>query len=236
MKTNVIYSVLSRGLPYGNPAFGRFVQETAYAYENTEGLPMLGALTPYNDDLLRAVCAERLTQFLWSSELHDRAQAFDPNNSYDRVLLQFPLPGPEILEIAVTDPFSITVIDDKDIILDRGDGRFELECVVDSMAQTLTCNNQVFTYTVTNGLSSKIGIIPGLSIRIRSDFAAANYRFIIRYTVPAALDWTMIRRRTEITTPVWTDPTLALIWSQDPRWDQRLAAYIMSTVELFSRG
>lgn len=236
MKTNQIYSILSRGLPYGNPDFSRFVQETAYAYENEAGRDMLAALTPYNDDMLRAVCAERLTQFLWASDLRERAADLDPNNSYDKAAMQFPEPGSEIIEISVTDPFTITVVADEDVLLDRGDGRFELECVVDSLAQNLTYNSQVFSYTVTNGLSSKIGIIPGLDIKIRSDFAAAQYVFIIRHTLPASLDWSMIRRRTELTTPVWTDPSLALIWNQDPRWDQRLAAYVMSTVELFKRG
>ena len=236
MKTNRIYSIFSRGLPYGDPSFGRFVQENAYDYSQTSGAAMLAALVPYNDQFLRAVYAEHLTQFLWRSNLRDRAEEMDPVNSYEKATVQFPEPGSEIIDVGITDPFDVHVTADVDTLLERGDGRFELACLVDSGAQTLTYNNQVFSYTVSNGLSSKIGIIPGLSVKLRSDFAAPTYSFILRYTLPARLDWNALRESVGKTKPVWTDPVLALIWEEDPRWDQKLAAYVMSAVELFNRA
>ena len=236
MKTNRIYSVLSKGQPYGDPTFSRFVQENAFAYERDTGIVMLDALVPYNDQLLRAVYAERLTQFLVNSQLQDRALELDPVNGYNKSAPQFPTPGPELIETNVTDPFSVHFVADVDTLFDRGNGRFELVCFVDAVAETLTYNAEVFNYTVTNGLSTKISIIPGLSIKMRSDFAASTYVFTIRYTLPPKLDWDALWRRVGNTKPVWTDPSLALIWEKDPRWDQRLAAYVMSAVELFNRA
>jgi len=236
MKTNRIYSILSKGLPYGNSEFSRFVQENAYAYENDEGRDMIEALTPYSDEYLRAVYAEYLTQFLWNSEQGDRARTFDPDNSYETAFPLFGAPGEYIIPTTVPDPFSVDIVVDYDVLRERGQGRVDLLCVVDSSAGTLTYRDTVFNYTVTNGMSSKIGIVPGLSIRMRSDFASLFYIFTIRATLPAALDWNFLRDRVSKTRPVWTDPSLARIWEEDPRWDQRLAAYVMSAVELFNRA
>lgn len=237
MKTNRIYSIFSRGLPYGNSCYSRFVDQTAYKYENTEGQAMLSALVPYNnDEYLRAVYAEHLTQFLWNSQMRPRAVQLDPYNGYDKANMLFPAPGSEVIKPSVIEPFEVIIVSNPEVLAGRGNGRFEMACVVNAVSNTLTYAGDSFSFTITNGLSSKIGLIPGMDLRIRSDFANTEYVFTIRHTLPERVIWDMIRDRVGKAKPVWTDPSLALIWEEDSRWDQRLAAYMMSTVELFDRA
>jgi hypothetical protein len=236
MKTNRIWSILSKGQPYGNPEFTRKVTPSVYDDDNDEGRSMLDALAPYNDELLRAVYAEYVGQFLLGSQLRDRALDLDPVNTYGRARMQFPPPGPRISPILVTDPFSIHTTADPEELLDQGTGLVQFTATVDTGANTFTADGDVIPYTVTNGLSSAIEVFPGLDLRLRSDFAAPTYEFVYRYTLPAAVRWDMLRNRIGYVTPTWSTPDLEAVWDTDPRWDQRLAAFVMSTMELCNRA
>jgi hypothetical protein len=236
MKINRIWSILSKGQPYGNPAFSRKVTPQAYDALRSEGRGMLDALQPYNDELFRAVHAEYVGQFLLRSQLRDRALALDPANSYEKALLQFPDPGAVISPISITDPFTVnTTVDDWELAR-QGTGLVTFNCTVDTVASTLAVYDNVFPYTVTNGLSSAIRVFPGLTLRFRSDFAALSYEFVYQYALPSVVDWPALRTRVANVTPIWESEDLKRIWLEDPRWDQRLAAFIMATVELFNRA
>jgi len=233
---NKIWTVLAKGRGFGSREYARNVEPVAFNFDQAKGRNMLDLLNPYNDEYLRAVYAEVLTKFLILSTQAETARAFDPVNTYSRSTMVYPTSGGVLVPVSLPTDLTIHTSPDEDEFRSSGIGHASAQCVVSTGGNTLEADGILHTYSVSNGLSSAIEIFPGISIYMRSDFTAPIYTFVYQYTVPAVVDFGTIWDRVETSIPAWSRDELSRIWMMDPRWEARLAAYIMSVVELFANG
>ena len=236
MKQNVIWSVLSKGRPYGSPKFGRRVTPTAYDDDQSAGRAMLDVLVPFNDELLRAVYAEHILQLILGSQHADRALSLDPLNTYRKCTLQFPDPGDGLIAVDIDDSLEVYTQADDALIRASGQGQIVLECLLQPGVGSLQAGEEIYTFTITNGQTSKILLSPGLAVRFRGPCGGAAYEFLYTYTLPASLDWASVWESAQGVRPVWSTKDLRDTWDTDPRWEAKLAAFAMSAVELFVRA
>ena len=198
---------------------------------------MLDVLVPFQDNLLRAYYSEELIKLILKSPFRDRLLEFDPLNTYEKTDLVFPEPGEAITFLEEPTPMTIHTAADEEVLLQDGRGSVALDCSADPVTEVLTHNFGTEDFTVTNGLSSHIVLLPGLTIRLQSDFATADpYVFKYTYSIRPRVDWIDMLRKAGDVDRIWADPELKNIWDKDPLWTNRLAAFAVSTVELFYRG
>jgi len=234
---NTTWSVLSRSNSNGNLCWSRRVDPLAFDFDQDEGQAMLSALIPHNDDNLRSLYIEEIVQMLLRSPQRQRILDADPVNTYEKSRLQFPPPGSAYTFQQEPTEMRLYVAGDDAVLLGSGRGFVAVTCEVNPNTNTLTHSFGEEEFTIDGNLSSEISLVPGLSIRLQSDFATAlNYLLKLTYSVNSRVDWTQMLARAESVDAVWRDPQLREIWEKDPLWTNRLAAFATATVELFRRA
>jgi len=233
MMINQIWSVLSKGKPYAEATYSRKVDRTAFTDESSEAVQMLDLLCPFSDDLLRAYRVSELLDLVLRSPFADRVLQLDPINTYDKTSLIFPDPGVSVEITAQPTALRLFVFSDDTQFLAEGRSSVVVSCTVDTTTNTVSSEWNTSTYSVTGSLSSYVTIYPGIRVRMQSDFASASpYTFTAAKTVVPTTDYSELLSAAEASRPVWSDPTLEETWRFDPLWSNRLAAFVVSAVEL----
>lgn len=234
--SNKAWSILMRGRPAGSPGYWRHVDYTSYARELAPN-SMLEALMPLSrrDDLYRAKYAEEFVQLILRSRLRDRFLAWDPHNAYETATLQFPGLGDSYREITVGDLVVYTSADP--LVLQRtefGSRTFNLS--IDTALQQVNFSGGSVSYTLTNGLSSHIVLIPGLTIRLRFNTTIPVHNVVYTYSSGVLIDWVSLWDRVSKSEVTWSSPVLKDHWENNVLWTERLAAFILSTLEQMERA
>ena len=217
-RLNIYWTVLAQGKPSGlsyvrriTPAW--FASQPAWA-------PVLDALTQTPDDIARCFQIEQLVQLVLHSNQRERLLAFDGLNSYEKARLSFPAPG-FVTNCPLTSFF-------------QGTGAipgFEFACTLNTITQRFTTPAGVFSYTVSNNLSSPLPLAPGATLRVQGPFLEPAYQFTASYSAVLRVDWPALMTRLQALKVPWADTGLRDIWATDPSWVQELAALIVDLVE-----
>lgn len=224
---NTIWSVLSKGRPIADPRISRGI--TIEAYDATKGGqdPVLPVLVPYADQLLRAYHIEEFTGVVLRSVVRDQALTVDPVNTYEKTQLQWPAAGVRTQDLVSGLQSQFT--EDTEVLRQNGTGTFDFGCVVDP-AGTFRSPYGVCSFTITNGLSTPIPILPGLSLQLFGTWPLTSFMFQVFVVLPVLVDWSGILTRIGSLQIQWLDPTLKSIWVTDPVWSNRVAAVALNTV------
>jgi hypothetical protein len=213
---NRIWSTLNRGLTPTSP----YSRKLSAGYSSTQpNQRVLDVLVPPSLPVLEYhFRIERLVQALLRSVLRERALAFDPVNTYEKVTLGYPEPGfatsavyPAFFGGGVTEGLSFTA-----------------ECILNP-AGTFTVDGETQTFTITDGLTSVLTLPQSKTVRFR-DIAVGDVfqiSFIPQLTAP--LPWLV--QRLESVEIVWPDAALRQIWQQDWYWLNRLSAAVLAVAE-----
>lgn len=230
---NRAWSILSKGVSYGDPSYSRKVYREAYSNSNADGVRMLQAICPYTDDLLRAGRSNDILGLVLKSPFSARVLEWDPVNTYDKSSLSFPSTGSSVSVTAAPTDLRIFVFTDSDEFLAEGRGSVTLSCDVDGTGKTISSDFSDSAFSSTGGLSSYITIYPGIRIRMQSDFSSGSpYSFQVSYVSTPYSDWGSILETAVNCSPVWADKDLENTWREDPLWSNRLAAFAVSATEL----
>jgi len=232
MKNNVAWSVLASGVPVG--PYGRLVDPNAVNWLTGTAREMVNVLVPYNDNLLRSLYVEELVQLTLRSSLRSRLLDLDPVQSYTKAPLLFPEPGAQYKEIA--DSLTFFTSADEDALRRRGQGEIYTMFSIDMGTSRFTSDFGSETFVMASGLSSPIILVPGLILQFRETTALPAHSGEYRYILRSSVDWPALLSRLQMSKPVWSSQDLRQIWEQDVLWTDRIAAYVMSTVELMKRG
>ena len=179
MNINKTWTLLSRGTE--DATYGRRIYPVTFASE-----PLSAAvhdiLVPVSDTAFMSLCTEQVVQALLGSSLRDEWIAEDSVNTYGYPLLS--MSSNSFATMGV--PAGLTVN-----VLNENTGRttwtyrnFSVKVVPGTMQVTISTPGTppaVSTYTVTNGLSSKIALAPLLYLRFSDVMPATAFTFSIQY-------------------------------------------------------
>jgi len=221
---NMIWSVLAKGRPISDSRFGRGITVDAYAGVEDPALPVL---VPYTDELLRAYHIEEVTGLVLRSMVREQALAVDPVNTYEKTVLRWPPAAVQTQNLVSGMQTHFT--EDVDILRQNGNGMFHFDCIVDPSG-TFRSVYGVCSFTITNGLSTPIPILPGLTLQLFGVWPVIPFTFQVFVVLPVVVDWSGIMARLETLRISWSDPALKSIWTSDPVWPNRMAAMVLDTV------
>jgi hypothetical protein len=193
--------------------------------------PILDLFVPFQDNLLQSYHADQCIQLLQGSILSDRVLEFDQENTYRRAELQFPTPG-----VFEDSPITVLPTVSSTAYRDLGDGILRLNCDVVVATPSITTRLGTQTFTMTNGLSSVITLVPGFDIRFNEDLPGGDFSFTIEFIADPAVDWNHILFMAEANKWSIPDPELREIHREDSFWNNRLAALLMNAIENSNNG
>jgi len=225
---NKAWSILMKGQPVPEKDWGRRVNATVYTYyDDIE--PIIDTLVPYGDQLLRYSRIEDLVQLVLVSDLRSRFLGVDSINTYEKSVLQFPVPG----ERAYPLPTGVQALfyTDKNTYERNGQGIHRFEAAVSG--NTLTTPYGIEPFTVQNNLSSLIEIFPGMSLRLQGPVSGASFDLNMELVARPTTDWAVLLNSLSRIDLRWTsDGALRETWLEDPNWVNRIAAVVQSILEL----
>jgi len=222
---NRIWSILAAGAPIIEEGYARKVASSAFNIE-TSFRDDLGLLVPFNDRLFRAYAIEQVTQTLFLSTLKDRALAFDPFNTYEKAVLQYPAAGAfdnspvEVVHIVLPTAFT-----------DAGQGILQIECSVDPTAKTVTTRFGVSTYTVSNNLSTPVQLFPGFSIIFQGLIPLTPFSFTAEYVSTVSYDWVGTMKKISNKNVQWLDPDIRAIFDNSLNWIDKFSAFALNAIQ-----
>jgi len=226
---NLIWSLLMKG-DYNQDTSDTVRRVTRNVYlTNPKYEPIIDMLVPYSDQLLRGFQIESLIQLVLNSDLLERAQTFDPINTYDNPLL-FPTPG-NYVSAGLPPDVRIKFTNASTAFKRAGTGRFTANCSVDPSTGSFTSQFGATSFTVTNNLSSSITVRPGFDIRFQGPLGVVPFQVNIEYVVSPRMDLVGLLLVVDGRKYPWDSPELRDIYLTDPLWVNRMAALTMSVVE-----
>lgn len=232
MKANIAYSVLAQGLPTGT--HGRRVDQTAFNFMTDKAVPMLDALVPSGDALLRAYGIDDLIQLVLHSGLQPDLLRIDPVNTYD-IALPAVVPGGSVV-LDTADSLQFWFRGDDDLLRRADRGEITSKVMVNMITHAVFHDFGYQNFTMPDGLSTAVTIVDGLDITFSQRIPAAVHQGLLRYTVSPATDWMAVLTRISRVEPVWSSAGLQQIYETDPLWTNRVAAFTLSAVETQYRG
>lgn len=223
---NILWAVLAKGVPFGDPVASRQFDTGLYA-PNATMAAVIDILVPSSDTLLRAFYIEQVVTLLRSSALRSEADVTDPINTYQHPLV-FPDPGYTTGTLPAD--LQLYVRADQALLKSTTQGRIDATCTVDPIGMDVTHPYGVSSYIVTSGLTSMIGILPGLSFQMGGVIPGAPFDIHLEVIAERAVAWSRLLRSLESATLEWQDTGLRDIWNSSSLWPERIAAVTLSAV------
>jgi len=222
---NLIWTALAKGHRFSALQYSRKTSPSEYV-ESREFVRIIDTIIPYGDNLLRSFHIEEYTKVILMSVLRERALQFDPLNTYEKSILQFPDPG-----VSNTDaPMDIKHEVDRNAFRDLGNGILETMCTVIPGPKLFTTEFGTQNFTMTNGLSSRIEVYPGFNLRLSGTLPGATFSFGVTYIATPRVVYTRIINLPDDNIQ-WVDGELRDIWNTDVDWVNRIAALALNAAE-----